>query len=101
MPRGDRTGPMGAGPMTGWGAGDCGDSDAPSFFPRWGFGWGRGLGRGRGRRGFYPAFRSWDVPGWAPRASREQESGWLKSQAGSLQAALDKINERLQALDQE
>ncbi len=49
MPGGDRTGPMGMGPMTGRGAGDC--SDVPTAgnannVP------GRGFARGRGGRGF-------------------------------------------------
>lgn len=44
MPRGDRTGPEGKGPMTGRGAGQCaGNSVVP------GAGAGRGLGRGLGR----------------------------------------------------
>jgi len=49
MPAGDGTGPTGMGPMTGWGMGYCGGSDAP--------GWANaGPGRrfyGRGRRGGY------------------------------------------------
>lgn len=66
MPGGDRTGPRGEGPRTGWGMGFCGwpggeGKDASSGegpwrrFWRWGrgFGWGRGAGRGRGQgRGF-------------------------------------------------
>jgi len=38
MPRGDKTGPMGMGPMTGRGFGPCG----------LGLGWRRGFGMGRG-----------------------------------------------------
>jgi len=62
MPGGDRTGPRGEGPRTGWGMGFCGrpgkeggqdrpaDAPLPRFW-RWarGFGWGRGRGGGRGR----------------------------------------------------
>ncbi len=60
MPRGDGTGPMGMGPMTGRGAGYCAGYAAPGYanpvgFGRrlaggrgLGFGLGRGLGRGRG-----------------------------------------------------
>ena len=47
MPRGDRTGPMGAGPMTGRGVGFCAGYDVPGYmnssFER---GFGRGFGRG-------------------------------------------------------
>lgn len=53
MPRGDRTGPAGEGPMTGRGAGLCAgnkqqETAAP---PRDGRGKGRGTGRGQGRGG--------------------------------------------------
>jgi hypothetical protein len=48
MPRGDRTGPSGLGPMTGRAAGYCAGYPVPGFMnpPR---GLGRGLGRRRGR----------------------------------------------------
>jgi hypothetical protein len=58
MPRGDRTGPWGAGPMTGRAAGYCAGNSVPGFMnptPGYGRGWGRGRGRGFGRgwgRGF-------------------------------------------------
>ena len=56
MPRGDGTGPMGMGPMTGRGAGYCAGFGAPGFMnpgPFGGFGRGYGRGPGRGwRRGF-------------------------------------------------
>jgi len=66
MPRGDRTGPNGMGPMTGRAAGFCSGYDRPGYmnaaggrgnfgrgFGRGsgygqGFGYGRGFGRGRG-----------------------------------------------------
>jgi hypothetical protein len=49
MPRGDRTGPYGAGPMTGRAAGYCAGYSVPGYTnPRRGYGrgWGRGFGRG-------------------------------------------------------
>ncbi|MFW5690579.1 MAG: DUF5320 domain-containing protein [Planctomycetota bacterium] len=70
MPAGDRTGPMGQGPMTGRGAGFCAGSGVPGYANRPGLGgfltrfnpfslfgrgaapaagFGRGRGRGRGR----------------------------------------------------
>jgi hypothetical protein len=59
MPRGDRTGPWGAGPMTGRATGYCAGYPVPGFMNPgrgygrgWGRGWGRGFGRGRGR-GWY------------------------------------------------
>ena len=50
MPRGDKTGPDMAGPMTGRGAGYCTGNPVPgSMNPIYGYG--RCLGRGRGRGG--------------------------------------------------
>ncbi len=76
MPRGDRTGPEGKGPMTGRGAGNCSRNEEPGVendSPRrgvgfgFGFGGGRGLGgRGQGRgqgvrgRGRGRGFRFWN-----------------------------------------
>jgi hypothetical protein len=49
MPRGDGTGPMGWGPMTGRGMGYCAGFNAPGYMiPGPGMGYGRGRGRGRG-----------------------------------------------------
>ncbi len=49
MPRGDRTGPWGLGPMTGRGMGYCAGFPGPGFMsPGPGFGSGRGFGFGRG-----------------------------------------------------
>jgi len=57
MPRGDGTGPMGMGPMTGRAAGYCAGFASPGFMNfsrRLGLGRGgirgRGRGKGRGRR---------------------------------------------------
>jgi len=46
MPAGDRRGPLGEGPMTGRGLGQCGDGIARRSAPR--FGRGRGFGFSRG-----------------------------------------------------
>lgn len=55
MPRGDMTGPMGQGPVTGRGAGRCAGAARPGFA----FGGGRGFGRG-----FGPGRRAgWAGPG--------------------------------------
>ena len=56
MPRGDGTGPLGQGPMTGRGAGYCvGFQAAGNIKPVLGRGFGMGRGRG-GRRGFKYSF---------------------------------------------
>ncbi|NLJ24593.1 MAG: DUF5320 domain-containing protein [Firmicutes bacterium] len=59
MPRGDGTGPVGMGRMTGRGAGYCAGFAVPGYANPGGVR--RGLGFGRGyRRGFYGT----GVPGW-------------------------------------
>ncbi len=63
MPGGDRTGPMGMGPMTGRGAGYCVGMGAPGFVNRtFGGFFGRGRGGGRGWRNM---FHATGLPGWA------------------------------------
>ena len=76
MPGGDRTGPVGAGPMTGRGAGFCAGYDVPGYMnntPGRGFGGGRGWGMGRGFRGGGRGWRhqyyATGLPGWAREAS--------------------------------
>lgn len=50
MPRGNRTGPNGMGPMTGRAAGFCAGNDEAGFYSAPGGGFGRGRNRGAGRR---------------------------------------------------
>jgi hypothetical protein len=65
MPRGDGTGPMGMGPMTGRGAGYCAGFDAPGYAnPGPGMAYGRGFGRGPGR-GWGRGFRGRGPGRWA------------------------------------
>ncbi len=77
MPRGDRTGPAGMGPMTGRAAGFCAGYSVPGFMNPiggrgyWGWGqsfWSRGGGRGGGR-GSRNSYYATGLPGWA-RAGR-------------------------------
>ncbi len=126
MPRGDQTGPRGAGAMTGRGMGYCAGYDVPGFMnpgfnPRakGNFGFGRGMGggrsmgmgRGRGNRyGFYMTGQ----PGWArgggwsnnvppgfydsPAMSEQEELSYLKSQAKNISQTLQEINSRIETL---
>jgi len=72
MPGGDRTGPMGMGPMTGRAAGYCAGAAAPGFVSapggrqvRGGGGGGAGRGGGgRGRRGRRNQFHATGLTGW-------------------------------------
>ena len=113
MPGGDRTGPMGYGPMTGRGLGYCAGYAVPGYMnPAGGFGYGRGWwGRGGGR-GWRHMYYATGMPGWA-RFGYEAPAGWavpwsaptpeqdlsvLKAQAEALGAQLEAINERIAEL---
>jgi len=116
MPRGDRTGPMGMGPMTGRGFGYCAGYPTPGYMnPGPGYGLGMGRGWGGGGRGWRHMYYATGVPGWArfgyaePGAvpppfgapTREQEKDALKAQAEMLQQQLDNISQRLEELGTE
>jgi hypothetical protein len=98
MPGKDATGPLGAGPMTGRGAGRCAKVNLPensNAIPGQGpCGRGRGrrggAGRGRGRgRGATPFV---DTPG------TDDEQQLLGKQAQALQAQLDAIKIKLESM---
>jgi len=83
MPWGDRTGPLGMGPMTGRGAGRCAGYPGPGRFnPAFGVGfrgWGRGGGRGRGfggGGGFGRRFRAGGFGGWQAGSWGWPPLGW-------------------------
>jgi hypothetical protein len=113
MPRGDRTGMLGQGPMTGRGFGYCGGFDSPGFTKGVGggmgrgFGFGRGIGMGRGRsfgrgRNLGGAYTG-SFPGypWMPSMSKEDEVKLLKSQADALSRSQKDIEKRLGELEKE
>lgn len=115
MPGGDRTGPMGMGPMTGRGAGFCAGYGVPGFMNR-AFGAGF-LGRGRGGgRGWRNMFYATGLPGWmraagggmagaagaagsAPALTPEQEIHTLKQQAEQAANVLESIRQRISELE--
>ncbi|GAB4335500.1 MAG: DUF5320 domain-containing protein [Candidatus Abyssubacteria bacterium] len=125
MPGGDRTGPMGLGPMTGRGAGYCAGFPTAGFMNPvpgrgfWGGGRGRGFwGRGGGGRGWRHWFYATGLPGWvragwgaapygpywwppAPALTREQEMELLRQQAEYFNEALDDIKQRIDELGKE
>lgn len=113
MPGGDRTGPQGAGPRTGRGAGFCAGYDVAGFEnPTMGRGFAAGRGRfggGRGR-GYRFGYQATGVPGWArygstmmeqplPVSDSEQQS--LLAEVKALQGQLDALNRRLDTLNRE
>ena len=119
MPGYDRTGPMGSGPMTGWGAGRCaGNQTQPARFGGWGGGAGRGFGRGRGgwcaggpgrgRRGRFggPGYgygygnaAAYPLTSPALQADPESEKRFLQSQADLMSEQLEEIRRRLNELE--
>jgi hypothetical protein len=120
MPRGDGTGPMGMGPMTGRAAGYCAGFPVPGFMnPMPGYGvWGGG--RGRGWRRWYRATgmpgwmrASYGLPAWGmgfvppyagyapPSMTAEQELEMLNQQAKALSEQLEEIKQRIGELSKE
>jgi hypothetical protein len=104
MPQGDKTGPMGMGPMTGRGDGICKGNDSPGYTSAGGGRFGgsgrMGGGFGGGRRGYRNMFNATGLPGWMrfngnAVTSQEDEIGLLKSQADFLKRSLDTVNKRL------
>ena len=125
MPRGDGTGPMGMGPMTGRAAGYCAGYPVPGFMnptPGGGFGgmgrgWGRGRGRGRGwgwqagygaaasgpypAAPYAPAYGPYAPTPYAPAVPPEAELDALKTQADYFTKALEEIRQRIDELQAE
>lgn len=118
MPRGDSTGPMGMGPMTGRGAGYCAGYNMPGYFNNaTGRNFGMGSGRGFAGRGFCAGgfgmrnrFYATGVPGrawsgsWAMPTGKpdpESEKQVLKRQVDLLQSEMEAIRQRLDELDAE
>jgi len=105
MPRGNGTGPMGAGPMTGRGAGYCAEFATPRFANQAGYGYlGRGMGRGAGGRGrgmgfgFRNRFYAPETE-QAPSISVDQEKEYLAHEAKALKNDLEAITKRLDELN--
>jgi len=121
MPRGDKTGPAGAGAMTGRGMGLCSGNATPGYMnPPFGgnFGMGRGRFFNRGNRGCGRGWRNQyyatGLPGWArnygyqvntpyptPTPPQIDELTLLKEQAQHMNTALDEIKKRITQLQQQ
>jgi len=121
MPRGDRTGPDGRGPMTGRGFGYCAGYPGPGYERGTGMGRGRGYGRGSGRgygqgRGFGRR-RGWrcfedvapyqdtyreEIPIYREPLSRaptpEEEKSYLEGVLADIMDEAKAIKERIKAL---
>jgi len=111
MPGFDRSGPWGAGPMTGGARGLC-NSAATRALPPYtaGYGLGRGLGfrrgcwggysqgvgRGRGFGRGYGWYSPVSYPGYSVDPTNELD--FLKAQAEGMKNSLDEINKRIDTL---
>ena len=114
MPRGDRTGPEGIGPMTGRAMGYCAGSDSPGFVSGtpafagrgYGRGFGRGRGYGRGRGSGFGAGRGAYFAA-APTAPVSEEEVTktqlteLKNLANSLENDLEIVKKKIEDLSAE
>ncbi len=113
MPWGDRTGPRGYGPRTGWGMGYCSGYDMPGYANPYNPGGGRWGGRGRGwrTRGFGrmrwaygaaipygPNFANAPYYPEPARPPADQERTYLEQLSRSLEEELGEIKERLKEL---
>lgn len=120
MPRGDRTGPRGVGPVTGRGAGFCAGYAVPGYGNPGMMGgfWCRGgnTGGGRGWRNcFYAtgltgwqraggwqgqAYAGGQVPGfYGPSPTGEQQLEALKNQAEYMEATLANIKKQIETIE--
>jgi hypothetical protein len=112
MPGFDRSGPMGAGPMTGGRRGLCGRAtgavNPPAYGGGYGYGRGRGFRRGAGRgygRGFgagyggYPYPPAYGATGFP--VSKADEMEMLRADAEAMQKSLEAVRRRIAELDKE
>ncbi len=127
MPRGDGTGPAGAGSRTGRAAGYCAGYDMPGYMNPvpgrafggpgrgWGFyGYGRGRGGGRGWRNRYYATgmplwqrAAYGYPAYGgaypypPEPTVDEEKEMLREEAETLKRELEDIQERISVLEKD
>ncbi len=99
MPRGDRTGPMGEGPMTGRQLGYGAGYDSPGYTKGPGGGLGRRLlGRGRGR-GFFRWGRGSDRDyAWRHPEKDKTENEYAGSVIESLRSEISELRKNLNAV---
>ena len=87
MPGGDGTGPVGAGPMTGRGAGFCNGFYRPGSFRS-----GAGMGRGRRNINYRTARRGYQFrEDFSGETDKDTEIAELKNQLKNIQTRLDQL----------
>ena len=93
MPRYDRTGPIGQGPLTGRGLGPCGRGIA---FRR---GFGSGFGRGFGfRRMAFTRYPAYDPVVEPATLNKEEEKKILEAELKEIELEKEEIKKRLKEL---
>jgi len=104
MPSGDRTGPIGRGPMTGRSAGFCSGFSSPgysnpSFRRAQGRGFGRGFIRGnRVRRMIWHEPYNQLYSEKLPTENKEDEKNYLENMVKTLKEEINEINKRIKQL---
>ena len=99
MPGGDRRGPMGAGAMSGRGAGYCSGSGVPGVMNGFVRGCGRGGGKMAAGRGFgFNRNMRYNMPGGVYQISTEEEQSILENEIKILREDLERIQKRLSEL---
>ena len=93
MPRGNRTGPNGMGPMTGRALGYCAGNEAPGYARAPGAGRGMAWGGGRGRG------MAWNRPE-APRAP-ENRKALLADEMAALEEHMEFLKREMEAINSE
>jgi len=100
MPGGDRTGPLGQGPMTGRRAGFCTGNNAPGYNNGPPMGLGRGFGRGRGFRN-RRFWNNYPEPTQYPAQERPIEPSYsLEQQKQQLEQSLQNLEEEIRQIKQ-
>ena len=95
MPRGDKTGPKGNGPMTGRQMGDCTENNNPGRTTgNFGFGRGRG-GRANMNTGMGRRFRNRGYGLFSEDQTEQDLLSFFKEEIFSLKNQLSDINKRL------
>jgi len=104
MPGGDRTGPTGAGPMTGRRAGYCAGYNMPGSRNMAMSMRGTGFGHRGGGHGWRNMFYATGMPGWQRYGftppTPQDDVEMMKAQASQLKDQLDAINKRIEELEQ-
>lgn len=106
MPRGDKKGPEGRGPMTGRRMGYCAGNDMPGIrYGRrmgCGMGYGRHMGHGMGYGRAYQAYNQAvyeNIPAYSPYQEPAEERRHLEQCVQQMEGDLENLRKRLQELE--